>query len=126
MYWQGNAVMYDQLHDARHAAMQYVRRIAPLFSGEERESLQQAATLYEQMVGLMTEEWACFPFIQAVYQHPNGWLLRPQQQDFLGRRVPALSDTWSPEARSRGIQVLRQVKELDKQALEALQAAVDS
>ena len=122
MYWQGHAWMYDQLHDARRAAAQYVRRIAPRFAGgARRRLLEEAAQTYDQLVQHMTEGWDCFPFSEDGYVEPDtGWWFRVEQEQFLGRQIPAYSGGWTSEMRRRGIEVLRTLREKDEKALAML------
>jgi hypothetical protein len=121
MYWQGNAVLYNQLHDARHAAARYLERVADDLPAGSTEHARRAADAYEAMVDHLTGEWESFPFRQGGYMHSNGWHITGEQQDFEGRRVPAVADTWLPEDRKHAIDVLKRAKQLEEAALSALE-----
>jgi hypothetical protein len=125
MYWQGHAWMYDQLHDARRAAAEYLRRIAPRFADAEASRLHEASGVYDRLVGLMTQGWPCFPYREGGYVEPiTGWRIRVEREEFLGAQVPAYAGEWITEDRRRGIALLEALRELEEQALAALREAV--
>jgi hypothetical protein len=122
MYWQGHACMYDQLHDARRAAVRYLARIAPQFADKKAELLQRASQVCQQLVAHMTENWACFPFCRDGYVEPDtGWWIRVEQEEFLGQQVPAYSREWTADMRRRGTEVLRAVRQKDEEVLALLE-----
>jgi len=121
MYWQAHAWMYDQLHDARRAAAAYVSRAARLLGAQAVEPLEHASRAYDEMVRLLTEGWSCFPYWSEEYVEPGtGWRLRPNQEELLGRRVPARSSEWTSDMRREGIELLGAVKEKERHALSLL------
>ena len=120
-YWQGNAWLYDQLHDARRAAMSYLMKIASKCADEERTLLQKGSRICEQLVRYMTENWSCFPYWRGEYRHGTGWRLSVEQADFLGHRVPAYADEWTTDTRRKGLEVLKAIQAKDKEALGVLE-----
>ena len=125
MYWQGHACMYDQLHDARRAAAEYVRRIAPQFADTQARRLQQAAEAYDRLVELMTRNWSCFPYREGGYVEPiTGWRLGTDREEFPGTQIPAYAGGWTAEDRRRGIALLEAVRGVEEEALAALREAV--
>jgi hypothetical protein len=121
MYWQGNAVLYNQLHDARYAAARYLRRIADDLPAGAAEHARRAADAYQAMANHLAGEWRRFPIRRDGYRHSNGWHITGEQQELEGRRVPAVADTWLPEDRKHGMDVLKRAKQLDEAALTALE-----
>jgi hypothetical protein len=72
MYWQGNAVIYSQLLDARDAASSYLTRVAPSLPENEREPVQGAAAIFGQLVEDMVAD-GLFAFPQGRVRPPK-WL----------------------------------------------------
>jgi len=126
MYWQGNAVMYSQLLDARDAACAYLGRVAPSLPEEVSVPLTRAAEVLGQLVDEMVAEWDCLPFHRGGYVHENGWLLREGTSDLLGKTVPPYADAWTPEMRRQTAQVLRSTQSQDREVLELLQQTIES
>jgi hypothetical protein len=111
MYWQGNAVMYSQLLDARGAACGYLARVASSLPQNEREPLQQAARVFDELVKEMVAEWDWLPFHRGGYCHEDGWLLREGARELLGSLVPPYAGAWTPEMRKRTIDVLKSTRD---------------
>ena len=74
MYWQGQAVLYDQLLDARRAASSYLERLASQLNSASVGALRQASEEYQNLVHAMAEVWP-IPYQRGGYSHPNGWHL---------------------------------------------------
>ena len=123
-YWQGNALLYDQLHDARNAASQYLQRIGLKPGARAKKPLEKARHVYEELVASMAENWNSFPYWRGEYRHGTGWRLRVEQTDFLGQRIPAYADEWTTDMRRQGIDVLKVLKQKDEEALAVLQELV--
>jgi len=126
MYWQGNAVMYAQLLDARAAAASYLARVAPSLPPNERDPVSRAAGVLGELVKATVADWDCAPFRRGGYVHENGWLLREGTQEFLGKPVPPYGDTWTSEMRNKTIAVLKSARGRDREALKLLQQAASS
>jgi len=118
MYWEGHAMMYDQLHDARRAAAAYLRKVAPRFGVREARLLTEASSRYDDLVEHMTRSWGCFPFSQDGYVEPGtGWWLRVEHEEFLGTQIPSYAGEWTADMRRGGADLLAALREKDEQAL---------
>jgi hypothetical protein len=123
MYWQGHAVMYDQLHDARRAAEAYLRRSAAQIGDPKAAVLREAADVYQDLVREMTARWECFPFLEGGYVEPEtGWWLPVKTEEFLGARIPAYAAEWTPDMRRAGADLLESLRQKEEGALAALRA----
>ncbi len=120
-YWQSCAYLYDQLHDARRAAAQYLRRIRPVFSSREQASLDDAAGATDELVDILTDGYPCFPYRAGGYRHPNGWnVTGTGHETFRGRQIPAYAPDWPADVRAEGVDVLRRAKAKEATVLKAL------
>lgn len=124
-YWQGTAVMFDVLHNARSAAAAFLDRHADRFAGSSRDAIIQAAQGFRSLAQYMEEHWGSFPYKRSGYIESNtGWLITTEQENSNGRALPALADVWSPAMRSDAVDVLRVVKNLDDTAFAHLKRAI--
>lgn len=126
-YWQSCAYLYDQLHDSRRAAVQYLRRICSVFGLRERAILDQAADRTDELVQVLTEGYPCFPFLEGGYRHPNGWYTTGREYEhFRGRPLPAHAPQWPAGVRREATVLLRRARAKEAAVLEALRQAVMS
>ena len=126
-YWQSSAYLYDQLHDARRAALVYLRRIRPFVGAAAGGLLGEATGRMDDLVGLLTDGFPCFPFCEGGYRHPNGWYTTgAEREQVRGRQVPAHAPSWPTEVRSEAVALLRRARAREALVLEALQAIAAS
>lgn len=126
-YWQSSAYLYDQLHDSRRAALEYLRRIRPIFGSGEQTALDGAAGAMDELVDILTEGYPCVPFLEGGYQHPNGWNTSGQErEDFRGQQIPAHAPNWPAEVRRDAVALLRRAKEKEANVLKALREVAPS
>jgi len=102
-----NVFALISLYDARRAAVRFLEERASIFKGDTSELLQRAARIYQQEVNL----------------------LRPaaeQKLRFLGDYSEASFKAWTPDARKREIDVLAKARDLEEQAVAAIEKALSS
>ena len=90
---------YTSLHDARKAAVQFLKDWATVLDGESRAALGRAGALYEEEVKLLEP-------------------LVPEK-----RKMPDVAD-WSEEAREREVEILAQARSLEAQAIGEIEKAL--
>ena len=121
-YWQSSAYLYDLLHDARRAALEYLRRIRPVFGSGEQTALDEAVGAMDELVDILTQGFPCVPFREDGYRHPNGWNISGREcEDFRGQQIPAHAADWPAEVRREAIALLRRAKAKEEAVLKALE-----
>ena len=120
-YWQSCAYLYDQLHDSRRAAAEYLRRVGPVFGARPKKLLDEAADLTDGLVDLLTAGFPCFPFLAGGYRHDNGWYTTGEEhEDFRGHRIPAHAPEWPAEVRRGAVDLLQKAREKEEAILKLL------
>lgn len=111
-HWQINAWIYDSLWDARYAAVNYLKRLIPLFFDHEKEIIREAMLKFEEIRQQLFEEWVHFPMPFWVNHEENKiWI--PGDRFIQG-------STWTQEMRDQGAEVLRKIKYKEQQAFQLL------
>ncbi|MDP7594465.1 MAG: hypothetical protein QGI68_02710 [Pseudomonadales bacterium] len=125
MYWQGQAVLYDQLLDARRAASSYLERLASQLNSASVGALRQASEEYQNLVHAMAEVWP-IPYQRGGYSHPNGWHLVDRHELVGDVVIPRYESSWSDSNRRKASNIVRQARDVDEKVLVLLSKVVES
>jgi len=92
---------FDQMHDARHAAVDFLREGASLLNDEPREPLERAAALYEQEAQILDAVIA-------------------EKGVFSGLSNGKFTADWTPEVRQRECEILIRARQISAAAIAEL------
>ncbi|MFX1252879.1 MAG: hypothetical protein ACFFCZ_14830 [Promethearchaeota archaeon] len=114
-HWQFNGWIYTSLWDARHTAALYLQRIQKEFSGKEKETIQKASAIFEDMDTHLFKNWIYFSMPYWVKENGTTWIP--------GDRI-INETTWTEGMRIKGAQALMAAKTKEEEAYTLLKKLV--
>lgn len=113
-YWLVNGLMYSNLHDARHCAHLFLKRVSKIIRDDR---LEEAAEYYSDLDKVIRDNWIYFPLPFFVKKGEK-------RISIPGERYVE-GDEWTPEMRKYGYKSLRLIKKMEYRALKKLEKAID-
>jgi len=110
-YWHVNGWVYDSLFDARLAASRYLQTIKEEFSGKEKETINDAAQRFEDVMKTLFDNWVYFTL--------PSWVRKDEKKTWTPKGMVD-TDTWTEDMRKKGANALRGIKCKEEQAFEVL------
>lgn len=119
-YWHVNGWVFSQLYDARLAASAFLDRVAPSFSGKEKEIIEKAGHVFGSITAMLWDNWVYFPFPHWVNKDSGKtWIPPPDEPRWIE------GVTWDQPMRDTAADALRVIRQKEETAFDVLASVTD-